>query len=254
MNILLTNDDGYFAPGIQALYDALSHDTAYQISIVAPETQKSASGHAITLSEPLFISKYPLNHGLTGYAVRGNPADCVKLAIQGEIIPRPDLVISGINNGPNLGTDVFYSGTVSAAMEGVLLGIPALAVSLASFSISNYKPAAQFIAKNLKLFVVPERGLLNINIPPIPKREWKGVRVTKLGKAVYENVFDHRKAPHGKEYYWQAGTLAPEKDHDTDLFAIQEGYVSLTPMHCDLTDYAQLKLLEERVNIGTFTL
>lgn len=254
MNILLTNDDGYFAPGLQALYEALSQDTAYQISIVAPETQKSASGHSITLSEPLFITRHPLIQGLTGYAVRGNPADCVKLAIQGEIIPRPDLVISGINNGPNLGTDVFYSGTVSAAMEGVLLGIPALAVSLASFSMTNYEPAARFIAKNLELFAVPEKGLLNINIPPIPEKEWKGVRVTKLGKAVYEDVFDYRKAPHGKEYFWQAGTMAAEKDPDTDLFAIQEGYVTLTPMHCDLTDYAQLKLLEERVNIGTFTI
>lgn len=245
MNILLTNDDGYFAAGLQALYEALSQDTDNQISIVAPETQKSATGHSITLFDPLFITRHPLSNGLTGYAVRGNPADCVKLAIQGEIIPRPDLVISGINDGPNLGTDVFYSGTVSAAMEGVLLGIPALAVSLASFSTSNYEPAARFITKNFKLFTVPGKGLFNINIPPIPEKEWKGVRITKLGKAIYENVFDYGKAPHGKEYFWQAGTMVPEKDHNTDLFAIQEGYVSLTPMHSDLTDYAQLKLLEE---------
>lgn len=253
MHILLTNDDGYFAAGIQALYEILSPEEDYRISIVAPEGQKSATGHSITLSDPLFITKYSLKDGLTGFAVKGNPADCVKLAIQGEIIPRPDLVISGINNGPNLGTDVFYSGTVSAAMEGVLLGIPALAVSLASFSCKNYEPAARFIAEFIKRYSTTEekgflhQGLLNINIPDIPESEWKGVRVTKLGKAVYENVFEHRKAPHGKEYFWQGGTLSLEKDCNTDLFAIQEGYVSLTPMHCDLTDYVQMKRLQGHV-------
>jgi 5'-nucleotidase len=243
MHILLTNDDGYFAPGLQTLYQALSQEDKYQISIVAPESQKSATGHSITLFEPLFITRHTLGNNSTGYAVRGNPADCVKLAIQGEIIPRPDLVISGINNGPNLGTDVFYSGTVSAAMEGVLLGIPALAISLASFSNSNFEPATRFVVKFLEEFNPRRNGLLNINIPPIPEETWKGVRVTKLGKAVYENVFEQRKAPNGKEYFWQAGTMAPEKDEETDLYAIGEGYISITPMHSDLTDYDQLRLL-----------
>ena len=245
MHILLTNDDGYFANGLQVLYDILNEEPSYKVSIVAPESQKSATGHSITLFEPLFITRYPLKNDFTGFAVRGNPADCVKLAIQGEIVPRPDLVISGINNGPNLGTDVFYSGTVSAAMEGVLLGIPALAVSYASFTTSDYEPAARFIAKFIKEFGLPKKGLFNINIPPIPEKEWKGIRATKLGKAVYENVFEYREAPHGKEYYWQAGTMAPEKDEDTDLFAIGEGYISLTPMHSDLTDYAQLRNLQD---------
>jgi len=252
MHILLTNDDGYFAAGLQALYEILNQED-YQISIVAPEGQKSATGHSITLSEPLFITRHPLSKGLTGYAVRGNPADCVKLAIQGKIIPQPDLVISGINNGPNLGTDVFYSGTVSAAMEGVLLGIPAVAISLACFTSSNYEPAARFMARFLKKYTRSEEkelfklGLININIPDLPESEWKGVKVTKLGKAVYQNVFEYRKAPHGKEYFWQGGTMSQETDQHTDLYALQDGYVSLTPMHCDLTDYAQLKLLDEQV-------
>lgn len=246
MQILLTNDDGYFAPGLQQLYDTLNQEPDLQISVVAPESQRSATGHSITLFDPLFITRYPLNHGLTGYAVRGNPADCVKLAIQGEIVPRPDLVISGINNGPNLGTDVFYSGTVSAAMEGVLLGIPSLAISLASFTDSDYEPAARFITRLIKNSTLPEHGLWNINIPTVPEKEWKGVRVTKLGKAIYENVFEQRQTPRGREYFWQAGIMTPEKDPNTDLFAVQEGYISITPMHSDLTDYAQIDILKDK--------
>ena len=242
MHILLTNDDGYFAPGIQALYTVLVKG-GYTVPIVAPDSQRSATGHSITLFEPLFITKHSTDQGI-GYAVSGKPADCVKLAVQGEVIPRPDLVISGINNGPNLGTDVFYSGTVSAAMEGVLLGIPALAVSLASFSAADYLPGANFVVKFLRETTI-DRGLININIPPTPEKEWKGVRVTKLGKAVYENVFEHRKSPFGKEYYWQAGTVSREMDQETDLFAVQEGYVSITPMHSDLTDYQRIKELSQ---------
>lgn len=243
MHILLTNDDGYFAPGIQTLYNVLAGE-GYQLSIVAPESQRSATGHSITLFEPLFLTKHPLDQGI-GYAVSGKPADCVKLAIQGGIIPKPDLIISGINNGPNLGTDVFYSGTVSAAMEGVLLGIPALAVSLAAFSMTDYEPSARFVAKFLKESTIIQ-GLININIPPLPEEEWKGIRITKLGKAVYENVFELRHAPYGREYYWQAGTMSPEKDEDTDLYAIHEGFVSLTPMHSDLTDYAKITEMREQ--------
>lgn len=242
MRILLTNDDGYFAPGIQTMYEVLKEED-YELFVIAPDSQRSATGHSITLFEPLFLTKHPLEKG-AGYALSGKPADCVKIGIQGDIIPKPDLVISGINNGPNLGTDVFYSGTVSAAMEGVLLGIPALAVSLASFSLTDYQPAATFLAKFLREHkgeILKQGGLININIPAIPQEDWKGLKVTKLGKAVYENVFEQRKAPFGREYYWQAGTVAKEEDEETDLFAVQQGYVSITPMHSDLTDYAKMK-------------
>jgi len=238
MHILLTNDDGYFAPGLQTLYRVLC-ERGYQVSIVAPDSQRSATGHSITLFEPLFITKHTDDHG-TGYAVSGKPADCVKLSIQGGIIPKPDLVISGINDGPNLGIDVFYSGTVSAAMEGVLLGMPAIAVSLAACSARDFKPAALFMAHFLEKFS-PVEGLININIPPVPQEEWKGVLVTKLGKAIYDNVFECRKTPDGRDYFWQAGTVAPVEDKETDLYAVQEGYVSVTPMHSDLTDYLKLK-------------
>jgi len=245
MRILLTNDDGYFAPGLQTLYRVLAQETGYELWIVAPEGQRSATGHSITLFEPLFAAEHFLEGAGQGYAVRGTPSDCVKLAIQGELVPQPDLVISGINRGPNLGTDVFYSGTVSAAMEGVLLGIPALAVSLADFSYQEFEPAAYYIADLLKNESWDYgTGLLNINIPPLPKEQWQGEKLTRLGKAVYQNVFESRIDPHGRKYFWQAGTLMPDELADTDLKAIQDGFVTLTPMHSDLTDYARLKQMQ----------
>lgn len=242
MNILLTNDDGYFAKGLQTLLGILEEDPFLSVSVVAPESQKSATGHSITLAEPLMITEHNLTKGFKGYAVRGNPADCVKLAIQGEIVPKPDLVISGINNGPNLGTDVFYSGTVSAAMEAVLLGIPSIAVSLAGFDKFDFDDAARFIYDFFKKQTCA-KGLLNINIPPIPSSEWRGIKYAKLGKAVYQNVFEHRVDPRGREYYWQSGTLALETDPETDLYAIQEDFISITPMHSNLTDFDKLKLM-----------
>jgi len=239
MHILLTNDDGYHAPGIQTLYRTLRSQTNHDISLAAPEGQRSATGHSITLFQPLFFTEHKLDGEQKGYAISGTPSDCVKLAIQGELISKPDLVISGINLGPNLGTDVFYSGTVSAAMEGVLLGVPALAVSLASYEFPSFEPAARYLVDQLE-FIVQHNvtGLMNINIPGKPQTEWRGVKVTRLGKAVYDNVFERRVDPHGRPYFWQCGNLTPDLELDTDLRAIQEDFISITPMHSDLTDFA----------------
>jgi len=239
MHILLTNDDGYNAPGIQTLYRALSAQTNHDISIVAPEGQRSATGHSITLSQPLFLTEHQLDGQQKGYAISGTPSDCVKLAIQGALVTKPDLIISGINLGPNLGTDIFYSGTVSAAMEGVLLGIPSMAVSLASYEFADFEPAAAYMAEQVDFLVQHhQEGLMNINFPGKPRAEWCGVKVTKLGKAVYENVFERRVDPRGRTYFWQCGNLAQDLESDTDLRAIQEGFISMTPMHSDLTDFA----------------
>lgn len=239
MHILLTNDDGYNAPGIQTLYRTLRTQTKHDISIVAPEGQRSATGHSITLFQPLFVTEYELDGELKGYAISGTPSDCVKLAVQGRLVPKPDLIISGINLGPNLGTDTFYSGTVSAAMEGVLLGIPALAVSLASYEFADFEPAAMYLAQQLDFIMQHNHnGLMNINIPGKPEAEWRGVKVTRLGKAIYENVFERRVNPHGRTYFWQCGNLTRDIEIDTDLRAIQEDFVSITPMHSDLTDFA----------------
>ena len=242
MHILLTNDDGYDALGIQILYRTLRAQTKHELSIVAPEGQRSATGHSITLLQPLFMKEYKLDGQMKGYAVSGTPSDCVKLAIQGGLIPKPDLLISGINQGSNLGTDVFYSGTVSAAMEGVLLGVPSLAVSLASFEFLNFEPAATYLAEQLDVIVQHhQEGLVNINIPGKPQAEWRGLKVTRLGKAVYENVFERRVDPRGRTYYWQSGHLAQDLEVDTDIRAIQEDFISITPMHSDLTDFKRLQ-------------
>lgn len=242
MHILLTNDDGYDARGIRALFDALKLQTNHQISIVAPEGQRSAMGHSITLFQPLFLSEHKLEGEQKAYALSGTPSDCVKLAIQGELIAKPDLLVSGINQGPNLGTDIFYSGTVSAAMEGVLLGIPSLAVSLANYQFNDFKPAANFIVKHLDFLVQHHReGLININIPGKPQSEWRGIKITKLGKAIYENVFEERVDPHGRTYFWQSGVLTHDLEEDTDLRAVQEDYISITPMHSDLSDFERIQ-------------
>lgn len=249
MRILLTNDDGFFAPGIRALYDVLAAEKNHEIYIVAPEGQRSATGRSITIYNPLFVTTHDMPGNDVGLAVNGTPTDCVKLAIQGEVLPhKPDLLISGINDGPNLGTDIFYSGTVAAAMEGVLLGIPSLAVSLASYEFREYIPGARFIKDlidNHWALLNCTDSLLNINIPGIEEKFWKGVRMTKLGKSVYDNTFENRRAPFGKDYYWITGTAVYADEHDTDLQAIQEEYISLTPLHSDLTDYNKLERLRD---------
>ncbi|MHB8124773.1 MAG: 5'/3'-nucleotidase SurE [Desulfitobacteriaceae bacterium] len=247
MNILLTNDDGYYARGIQTLYRILLAKKTWDLSIVAPEGQRSATGHAITLFNPILVREHSLENKKRGFSIYGTPSDCVKLAVQGEIIPRPDLIISGINSGANIGTDVFYSGTVSAALEGVFLGIPAIAVSLAGYKKgSNFEPAAEFIATLLpKIINKPYHGLININIPVKPEKNWPGVRITKLGKTVYKNVFESRVDPRGRTYFWQAGTIIEDQEENSDISAIQEGYISITPIHCDLTDYDKIKDFKE---------
>lgn len=246
MQILLTNDDGYHAPGLQTLYRILSSKETWDLSIVAPEGQRSAAGHAITLFDPILVEEQLLKSEGRGFAIYGTPSDCVKLAIQGEIVPHPDLVISGINSGQNLGTDVFYSGTVSAALEGVLLGVPAIAVSLAGYKDHDFEPAAEFIAALLpKLLDKLDFGLVNINIPAGPEKDWRGVRITKLGKTVYKDVFESRVDPRGRNYFWQAGTMSKDQEANSDISAIQEGYISITPIHCDLTDYDKMMELKE---------
>lgn len=238
MHILLTNDDGYHALGIQTLYRVLRSKTKHEITIVAPEGQRSAMGHSITLFHPLFVTKHDLDGTQTGFAISGTPSDCVKLAVQGELVTKPDLLISGINQGSNLGTDIFYSGTVSAAMEGVLLGIPALALSLASYDYFDFEPSANYVAEHLDYFVAcSQEGLTNVNFPGKPQAQWKGVKLTRLGKTIYDNVFERRINPRGQMYYWQCGSRVADLEEGTDLRAIQEDFISITPMHSDLTDY-----------------
>lgn len=246
--VLVTNDDGIHAPGINAMRRALEQVEGLEVWSVAPDRQRSASSHALTMYRPLFPMKMEIP-GATSpcYSVTGTPADSAKLAIE-ELLPRkPDLVISGINQGPNLGTDIFYSGTVAAALEGPILGIPAIAASLDSFTSDDYTIAAEYVT-NLALWVLkeglPPGTLLNINVPGLPREEIKGVRVAKMGRRLYRDQWDKRKDPRGRTYYWLAGVLADlTNDQDSDVVAVEQGYVSLTPLQLDLTRYELLDRL-----------
>lgn len=247
--ILLTNDDGIHAPGINALRVELEQNPQLEVWAVAPDRERSASGHAITMYRPLFPLKAEIPDAASPcYAVTGTPADSAKLAIEALLPRRPDLVISGINRGANLGTDIFYSGTVAAALEGPILGIPAIAASLDSWENSDYTAAARYTAK-LALKVLdeglPPGTLLNVNIPAVPADEVKGVRITTMGRRLYRDQWDRRVDPRGRTYYWLAGELVDlENEADSDVATVEQGYISVTPIQLDLTHYDQMERLK----------
>ncbi|MCF7796988.1 MAG: 5'/3'-nucleotidase SurE [Lentisphaeria bacterium] len=240
--LLLTNDDGINAPGIAALAQAVK--PLGDIFIVAPISEMSAMGHAITLSDPIKMVEISKNGDFFGYGIGGTPSDCVKLAIHGEIIPRPDLVISGINQGANLGIDIIYSGTVAGAYEGSVLGVPSMAISLNSFTRKDFSPAgyfARYFAGKILTHGLPKGTLLNINIPDADLDDIRGISVVRQGQAEYHERFDRRLDPRQRVYYWLSGQrdykdLSP----DLDEIAIQDNHVTVTPIHYDLTNYELL--------------
>jgi len=245
--ILITNDDGIAAPGIHALVLALRE--IGDIAVVAPDSEKSAVGHAITLSDPIRVSDFTKNGQWQGYAVSGTPADCVKIAVGALLERRPDLVVSGINLGSNTGINVIYSGTVSAATEGTMLGITSMAVSLATYTNPDFGPAAQFASQLARLVLrhgLPERTLLNVNIPNVPAAEIRGVRITRQGMANFAEEFDKRVDPRQRVYYWMDGKKEEIKaGDDVDDEAIQQNIISITPVKYDLTNYAAREYLQE---------
>lgn len=248
MHILLTNDDGIHAPGIKALWEELSKIAT--ISVVAPDSERSASSQSITVHNPIWVDEYTITeHAISAFKIGGTPTDCVKIALKVLLGAYPDIIVSGINNGSNLGTDVLYSGTVSAAIEGALNGVPALAVSLDSFEANDYSYAAK-VAREIAEIVInkglPPNTLLNINVPALAQDQIKGRVVTKLGIRHYENTFDKRQDPRGKPYYWMGGKIADGyNDPDSDIAAVREGKVSVTPIHFDLTNYRIMKIIED---------
>ncbi len=248
MNVLLCNDDGIHAPGIAALYDAV-RDMA-EVHIVAPEAERSAVGHAITISNPLKTKKIHKNGAFFGYAVDGTPADCVKLAVSALLPAPPDFILSGINLGPNAGINVLYSGTVSAATEGTILGIPSMAISINTFTEPLWETAKIVARKMLGRLLrgtFPPETLLNVNVPNLPHEELKGTRITTMGRSRYHESFERRTDPRGNEYFWMDGelTMLDEENGDTDLQALESGYVSLTPLGLDLTRHDALPRLEK---------
>jgi 5'-nucleotidase len=247
MKILLTNDDGIYAEGIKALYLALAE--LGDITVVAPDAERSAVGHAITLSDPLRVKEVNRGGKFFGYAITGTPADCVKIAIRAILKERPDIVVSGINLGPNVGYSVLYSGTVSGATEGAILGIPSIAISLGTFDKPDYSYAAMFANKMVRLILenkgLPQGTLLNINIPAVPQDQIKGVRIVKQSKRAIEERFDKREDPRKRTYYWLTGEVI-ESDgmDDADIETLRNNYVSITPIHCDMTDYDFMSIIK----------
>ncbi len=240
MKILLTNDDGIYAKGIQALVKELS--TIAEIYLAAPDHERSGTGHSITVFDPIKVVETKIPGTKYGWKIGGTPVDCVKLAMNRLIGEKVDLVVSGINHGPNLGTDVLYSGTVSAAAEGVIMGSPSIAVSLNSYLDEvDFSFSAQFTRRVIAAVMsggMDKNTLLNINIPLLPPEKMQGIRISKLGVRNYNNLFEQRQDPRGNTYYWLGGGVLNEEQHeDSDVYAIEQGYISITPIHLDLTDY-----------------
>lgn len=248
MRLLLTNDDGIHAPGLAALASALA--PLGEVAIVAPDRERSATAHAITLHEPLRVEEVKRDGRLYGHAVSGTPVDCVKLAIVSLLDEPPDLVVAGINPGTNVGTNAIYSGTVSAAIEGAMCGVTSLAVSIAGPGEPDYPGAAAFARRfihNLLANDCPKGMLFNINLPDRPAADVRGVRITRQGRLMYREEFHKRTDPQQRTYYWLGGQLPePDEDddaHDADSTAVRQGYISVTPLHYDLTDHAALDRL-----------
>jgi 5'-nucleotidase len=249
LRILLSNDDGVQAPGLLALKVALEGE-GHKVTVCAPSRPRSASGHSITLHKPLRMHDVALADGSIGHAVSGTPADCVTMGIVEVMQNELDLVVSGINQGPNLGWDVIYSGTVAAAMEAVIIGFPAIAVSVARYDDNlHYETAANFIARTLAPKVaeygLPSTTLLNVNVPDLPESEIKGVLVATQGDRQYVDRLEKRYDPTGRAYFWLGGRIHDkETAPGTDTRAVGEGYIAVTPIHLDLTAHAFLRDLK----------
>lgn len=239
MNILLTNDDGIYAEGIFALCRELKK--IGRVTVVAPDSERSSVGHGITLAHPIWVKKIKQQGEFFGYGISGTPADCVKFATSVLLKRKPDMVISGINLGPNDGCSVFYSGTVAGAREGTILGIPSIAVSLATFVNPDFSYAAKFAAKCATLVYknkISRGTFLNVNVPNLKASFIKGIKVTHQCMIPIHGEFVKRVDPNGKTYYWMLGKdPKTEKDITIDTYALSRGYVTITPVHCNLTDH-----------------
>lgn len=246
--ILISNDDGIHAPGLLALRKAL--EPLGTVLVLAPERNWSASGHNKTMFEPLRVTKVRMADGSEGYASSGGPADCVALAAMGVLDTAIDLVVSGINPGHNLGQDVVYSGTVACAMEAMIQGLPGIAVSTGYPGLTTNDPAeafktagrvAQMVARTVLETGIPEKTILNVNVPSLPWDALRGIEVTRLGVRIYDEKLTRREDPHGRPYYWIAGNAPIDTaDDGTDVGAVMNGFASVTPVWLDMTAHAAL--------------
>ncbi len=245
-HILVTNDDGVQSPGLLALKQAL--EPVGQVIVFAPDHNWSAAGHSKTMHKPLRVHQTTLADGTIAYTTNGAPSDCVGLAVLGIVPQRLDLVVSGINQGPNLGHDITYSGTVAAAMEAVVSGIPAIAVSLDARHWTDFAAVTNAVVHLARLILahgLPANLLLNVNAPGIPSTAVQGIAVTRLGRRVYRDVLIERQDPKGQPYYWIGGEPPTGIVEDgTDFGAVANGYISVTPLSMDMTDYGFMEQLK----------
>ena len=245
MKVLLTNDDGIHAPGLKALFRELKGD--FDIDIVAPESEMSAVGHAITLAHPLRVQAVHKNGEFFGYSVSGTPADCVKIAVQELLKVSPDIILSGINLGANVGVNVLYSGTVSAATEGAFLGIGAAAISLSTRQNADYAFAARFSREIIRFIM--ENGLrkgtaLNVNIPGVSAAKITGISITRQGISRIKERYERRVDPRGNVYYWLSGEIPVEEERpDADIKALEDNKITITPITYDLTCMEEMERL-----------
>ncbi len=239
MTILITNDDGILAPALRTLGTELA--SLGRVIIVAPDRDQSATSHSLTLHRPFRIHR----HDVDIYSVDGTPTDCVVCAYYGLLDTAPDLVISGINHGPNMGEDLFYSGTVAAAIEGTLQGAPSIAASLVTRELTDFLDPARFVARLARSVLekgLPRRRLLNVNIPFLPWDAIGGVRITRLGSRIYRDTLVKKVDPRGRDYYWIGGEDPVwDPGEGTDFHAVHQGFISVTPLRLDLTDEPALE-------------
>ncbi|MBW4559687.1 MAG: 5'/3'-nucleotidase SurE [Mojavia pulchra JT2-VF2] len=259
MKLLISNDDGISALGIRTLANCLA-EVGHDVTVVCPDRERSATGHGLTLHQPIRaeIVESIFHPAVKAWACDGTPSDCVKLALWALLKSPPDLVLSGINQGANLGTEILYSGTVSAAMEGMIEGIPSVAFSLASHTSKDFQAAANFakiLVAQIAAKPLPGLMLLNVNIPPVKWEEIAGVTITRQGVRRYVDVFDKRIDPRGKTYYWLTGEVLEEveppeglnlpQNIPIDVHVIRENFISITPLQYNLTYATGLQQLSE---------
>lgn len=255
MLILLTNDDGIKSEGLHVLKKSLTK--LGRVVIIAPDRERSASGHSLTLIHPIRVEEIDKDTFVTD----GTPADCVNISVLGILPQKPNLIVSGINPSPNLGDDVTYSGTVSASMEGTLLNIPSFSISMGAYTDIKFDFTAEFASKIANFILnqgLPPHTLLNINVPNLPEKEIKGVAICRLGKRKHYEEVIKRIDPRGKVYYWigSKGVIDEEGEEGTDVRAIKEGKISITPLHLDMTNYSaipELKKWFEKEEVNLFT-
>lgn len=252
LKVLVSNDDGIHANGIQTLIQKLSQ--GYEVYVAAPDRERSATGHALTLHKPIRIEEIELKFPVAkAYAVSGTPSDCVKLALNALLDVKIDVVVSGINHGPNLGSDVIYSGTVSAALEGAIHGIPSIAVSLVNGfeKMADFSHGAEFLYNFLPKAMearIPPKSILNINIPAVSLHHMAGIKVTELGTRMYTDTYEKRIDPRGGVYFWLAGEIIESgESEESDVEAIRNNLVSISPVHYNLTNFNGLNHLRDKL-------